>query len=381
MSPSPPEALIAASLIAPQGVIAPAVLVMEDGRISALGTPANTALAPGTRVRDLGEAVLAPGFIDLHVHGGAGIDLMNALMAADSAGVAAFTRHLAAHGVTSFLATTVTAPWEATLRAVERLAPVSLGLHLEGPFLSTERRGVHPESDLLPPTLARLTQLWEAAAGRIRLITIAPELAGALDFIAAASARGICISMGHSAASRAQAQAGIRAGARHVTHTFNAMNPLHHRDPGLLGEALMNPALSAEIIADGIHVDPLLVQMFFRLKGPERAILVSDALSATGCGDGRYQLGAMAVEVQAGRCMHDGRLAGSVLTLDQAVRNAMILCGSSLPAAVAMATRNPAALLGLTHKGRLEVGADADIVVLSPAGEVQATYIAGMQVH
>ena len=377
MSPSPPQALIAASLIAPQGVIAPAVLVMQDGRISAAGTPTDTALAPGTRVGDLGEAVLAPGFIDLHVHGGAGIDLM----AADSTGVAAFTRHLAAHGVTSFLATTVTAPWEATLRAVERLAAVSLGLHLEGPFLSAERRGVHPESDLLPPTPARLTQLWEAAQGRIRLITIAPELEGALDFIAAASARGIRISLGHSAASRAQAQAGIRAGARHVTHTFNAMNPLHHRDPGLLGEALMNPALSAEIIADGIHVDPLLVQMFFRLKGPERAILVSDALSAAGCGDGRYQLGAMAVEVKAGHCIHEGRLAGSVLTLDQAVRNAMTLGGSSLPAAVAMATRNPAALLGLTHKGRLEVGADADIVVLSPAGEVQATYIAGMQVH
>ncbi|HVB39378.1 MAG TPA: N-acetylglucosamine-6-phosphate deacetylase [Terriglobales bacterium] len=377
MSPSPPQALIAASLIAPQGVIAPAVLVMQDGRITAVGTPATTALAPGTRVGDLGEAVLAPGFIDLHVHGGAGIDLM----AADSTGVAAFTRHLAAHGVTSFLATTVTAPWEATLRAVERLAAVSLGLHLEGPFLSAERRGVHPESDLLPPTPARLTQLWEAAQGRIRLITIAPELEGALDFIAAASARGIRISLGHSAASRAQAQAGIRAGARHVTHTFNAMNPLHHRDPGLLGEALMNPALSAEIIADGIHVDPLLVQMFFRLKGPERAILVSDALSAAGCGDGRYQLGAMAVEVKAGHCIHEGRLAGSVLTLDQAVRNAMTLGGSSLPAAVAMATRNPAALLGLTHKGRLEVGADADIVVLSPAGEVQATYIAGMQVH
>lgn len=377
MSSTPGDALLAASLIAPHGVIAPAVVVMSAGRITAAGTPSAITLAPGTRVRDLGEAVLAPGFIDLHVHGGAGFDLMDA----DVAGVAAFTRHLAAHGVTSFLATTVTAPWEATLAAVARLAPVSLGLHLEGPFLSTERRGVHPESDLLPPTRTRLTQLWEAAQGRIRLITIAPELEGALEFIHAATALGIRISLGHSAATRAQAQAGIGAGARHVTHTFNAMNPLHHRDPGLLGEALMNPALSAEIIADGIHVDPLLVQMFFRLKGPERAILVSDALSAAGCGDGHYRLGTMTIEVNAGHCIHDGRLAGSVLTLDQAVRNAMSYCGCTLEVAVGLVTRNPAELLGLTHKGRLAAGADADLVALSPKGEVLATYIAGQQVH
>jgi N-acetylglucosamine-6-phosphate deacetylase len=371
------EALLASSLIAPAGVISPAALVMEDGRITAVGTPDVVAVPPGARMQDLGQAVLAPGFIDIHVHGGAGIDLM----AADQGEIAAFQRHLDAHGVTSYLATTVTAPWEATLAAIQRLAGTSLGLHLEGPFLSHERRGVHPEADLLAPTPERLRQLWECAQGRIRLITVAPEIEGAIEFIAAATALGIRVSLGHSAANRAQAQAGARAGGVHVTHTFNAMNPLHHRAPGLLGEALMNPALSAEIIADGIHVDPLLVDLFYRLKGPARAILVSDGLSAAGCGDGRFQLGKMTVEVKAGHCLHEGRLAGSVMALDQAVANAMRFCGCPLAEAVGMVTRNPAELLGVQGKGRLEVGADADVVVLSPESAVRATYRAGIRVH
>ncbi|HUX66449.1 MAG TPA: N-acetylglucosamine-6-phosphate deacetylase [Terriglobales bacterium] len=370
------DVFFADRLLTPLAAIPAAVLAVEDGRILAAAPRADFTPPAHARLHRLGGVFLAPGLLDLHVHGGAGFDFM----AADASALAAIRRHLARHGVTSFLATTVSAPWDATCAAVERLAALGCDLHLEGPFLSPLRPGVHPLHDLLLPTLERLDQLRQRAPDRLRLITLAPELDGALAFLAAARQRGIEVSLGHSDADLAQARAAVRAGARHVTHAFNAMRPLHHRDPGLLGEALANPQLSAEIIADGIHVDPLLVDLFLRLKGPQHAVLVSDGISATGCGDGRFQLGPIAVEVAQGRCLADGRLAGSVLTLDQAVRNVMAFAGWDLAPALRLASLNPAALLGWTHKGRLAPGADADFLVLSPSGAVLETYIAGQKV-
>lgn len=370
------EALLAGGLMTPSLALTPTAVVIEDGCVAAAGARDQVTIPATARIHDYGAAVIAPGFIDLHVHGGAGHDFMTA----DAAARAAIARHLARHGVTHFLATTMTAPWAATLAAVERLGAAGLGIHLEGPFLSPARCGVHPAADLLAPSPERLQALWERSQGHIRWITLAPELEGAVAFITAAAALGIGVSLGHSDATREQAQAGIAAGARHVTHIFNAMRPLHHRDPGLLGEALMNPRLSAEIIADGIHVDPLLVELFLRLKGPEQAVLVSDGISAAGCGDGTFPLGGLEVTVAAGRCSAGGHLAGSVLTLDQAVRNVMRFAGWTLGAAVRLASANPARLLGLERKGRLNPGADADLAVLSPAGKVLATYVAGQKV-
>ncbi|HVA64007.1 MAG TPA: N-acetylglucosamine-6-phosphate deacetylase [Terriglobales bacterium] len=363
-------------LLTPLAAIPDAALAVEDGRILAAAPRADFSAPAHARLHHLGDVVLAPGLVELHVHGGAGFDFMSA----DAAGLAAIRRHLARHGVTSFLATTVSAPWGTTLAAVERLAAAGCDLHLEGPFLSPQRRGVHPLDDLLLPTLDRLEQLAQRADGRLRLLTLAPELDGALACIAAAQQRGIVVSLGHSDATLDQARAAVLAGARHVTHAFNAMRPLHHRDPGLLGEALANPTLSAEIIADGIHVDPLLVALFLRLKGAAQAVLVSDGISAAGCGDGRFSLGGIRVEVAHGRCLADGRLAGSVLTPDQAVRNVMSFAGWELAPALRLASLNPATLLGWTHKGRLAPGADADFLVLSPGGAVLETYIAGQKV-
>ncbi len=188
-----------------------------------------------------------------------------------------------------------------------------------------------------------------------------------------------CVSVGHSDAQLAQAEAGIRAGARHATHTFNAMRSLDHREPGILGAVLTDNAVTADIIVDGIHVDPVVVDLFVRAKSINGAVLITDAISATGMPDGTYRLGGLEVEVHDGRCEIDGRLAGSVLTLDRAVRNVVEFTGTSLQHAVQMATLNPARALRIAErKGTLTAGADADIVVLTPAGEVMQTIVGGL---
>jgi N-acetylglucosamine-6-phosphate deacetylase len=337
---------------------------------------------------DFGEGILAPGFIDIHIHGGAGHDVMEA--GADA--LPPIERLLAAHGVSSYFPTTVTAPMEATLSALARLADAidaaekssardlrarPLGIHLEGPFISHKRRGVHPPENLLTPSVAAFDRFWQAARGHIRVLTIAPELPGAVEVIAEASARRVCVSLGHSDADLNAARAGIAAGARHATHTFNAMRPLDHRDPGILGEVLTDSRLSADIIADGIHLDPIIVELFLKAKGPDAAVLITDATAATGMPDGRYRLGSLEVEVKDGRCMVGGKLAGSVLNMDRAVRNVVQFARWELQQAVRLATLNPARVAGVKQGGALEAGAPADLVVLSPSGEVRQTIIRG----
>ena len=209
------------------------------------------------------------------------------------------------------------------------------------------------------------------------MLTIAPELPGALEVIAQAAGRGVCVSLGHSDAGLDAARAGVAAGARHATHTFNAMRPLDHRDPGILGEVLTDSRLSADIIADGIHLDPTIVQLFLKAKGPEAAVLITDAIAATGMPDGRYRLGSLEVDVKDGRCLSGGKLAGSVLTMDRAVRNVMQFAHWDLRQAVRLATANPARVAGLKDAGSIQAGTPADFVVLSPNGEVRNTIIGG----
>jgi len=305
-------------------------------------------------------------------------------------------RFLARHGVTSYFPTTVTAPLDRTLRALEHLAgaietcehrhedrrnsrAVPLGIHLEGPFISHARRGVHPPEHLLPPKLETFERLWQAARGHIRMMTIAPELDGALELIAAAAARGVCVSLGHSDADFVATARAVTAGACHATHTFNAMRPLDHRDPGIVGAVLTDDRLSADIIADGIHLDPSVVKLFASAKGPERTVLITDAISATGMPEGRYRLGPIEVDVKDGKCMSGAKLAGSVLTVDRAVRNLAHFAEWDLPQAIAAASRNPARVAGLTNKGFLVPGADADFVVLNEQGEVLRTLIGGVE--
>jgi N-acetylglucosamine-6-phosphate deacetylase len=364
----------------------PRVLV-ENGIITQVDRADAFPLPSGCEEDRFPGAVLVPGFVDLHIHGCAGHDVMEA----DPAALAAIETLLAVHGVTSYLPTTVTAPIEATLAALDRLADAieraqeigaslprarALGVHLEGPFISHAKRGVHPPAHILSPDIKTFDRLWQAARGHIRVMTIAPEVEGAIDVVREAARRGVCVSLGHSDASLEAANEAIAAGARHATHTFNAMRPLDHRDPGILGAVLINDRVSADIIADGIHLAPAIVDLFLRAKGEERAILITDAISATGMPDGTYRLGGMDVEVQAGKCTHNGKLAGSVLTLDRAVRNVMDFAGCTLQQAVRLATANPARVLGVAA-GRLQRGARADLAVLSPAGEVIRTVVGG----
>jgi N-acetylglucosamine-6-phosphate deacetylase len=364
------------------------LLFVEDGVVASVSASESREIPTRSRVIDLGDAVLVPGFIDMHIHGGAGHDVMEASLDA----LPAVERLLYAHGVTTYFPTTVTAPVDRTLSALERLADAiegdpgtsdglrarPVGIHLEGPFISHARPGVHPLADLVPPTLEMFERFWEASRGTIKVMTIAPELEGARAVIAEATRRGVCVSMGHSDADLRQAQAGVAAGARHATHMFNAMRPLGHRDPGIVGEALMDERLSAEIIADGIHVDPLVVRLFLRVKGVEMAVLVTDATAATGMPNGRYRLGSFEVDVKDGKCLVDGKLAGSVLTMDKAVRNIVKFANWDLQQAIRLATVNPARTTGLpANAGTLVPGATADVVALSPGGDVLKTIVRG----
>ena len=375
-------------LFTPLERVAESLLLVEDQVIVEAGARATCQIPAGVRVVDFGDAILVPGFVDIHIHGGAGQDVMTA----DPSGLAAVEQLLFKHGVTSYFPTTVTAPLDQTLSAVDRLANAiegasrddrsrkraqPLGIHLEGPFLSHARRGVHPRENLLPPTLPTFDRLWQAGRGHIRVMTIAPELEGALEVIAEAARRGVCVSLGHSDADLSSTRAAVAAGARHATHTFNAMRPLDHRDPGIVGEVLTDSRLSADIIADGIHLDPAIVQLFLKTKGPAEAVLITDAISATGMPEGRYRLGTFEVEVKNGRCLLDGKLAGSVLTMDRAVGNVMQFAQWDLQQAVRLATLNPARVAGLANRGKLEAGAQADFVVLSSSGEVRNTIVRG----
>lgn len=383
--------LLARQLLTPLERIDDAALVIEDGIISAVGPSGAVAIPANARTIDFGDSILTPGMIDIHTHGGAGHDVMEG----SGEGLIAIERLMVRHGVTSYCPTTVTAPMDETLEALADLAKAMeelerhgsadplrarpLGIHLEGPFLSQARRGVHPSIHLQPPSAEIFNRMWDAAAGRVRVLTIAPELEGALDLIRDASHRAVCVSIGHSNANLAQANAGIKAGARHATHTFNAMRRLDHRDPGLLGAILTDRRLTADIIADGVHVEPVVVDLFLRAKGVDGAVLITDGISAAGMPDGTYRLGSFEVEVRDARCESHGKLAGSVLTLDRAVRNVMDFAGLTFQDSIRMATLNPARVLGIQQrKGILRVGADADIVVFSSAGEVVQTIVGGM---
>jgi len=361
------------------------VVVIEDGWIASISSRAAVELPTDARVLDFPGATLAPAFFDVHIHGAMGHDVMEATPAA----LGAMGSFLAAHGTGSFLATTVTAPLDTTLRSLSGLAKLlaqppaegqaqAVGIHLEGPFLSHTKRGVQPAEHLLAPDTATFDRLFEAAEGHIGLMTLAPELPGAIELTAHATARGVRVSLGHSNASAAETRAAIAAGAVSATHTFNAMRPLDHREPGILGTVLTNDALFAELICDGIHVDPEMVKLWWRSKGAERAILVTDAISAAGMPDGEYRLGEFAVQVANGRATANGVLAGSILTLDRALTYFMEFTGAPLEQALRLITVNPASMTGLGDQaGSLAVGEAANLVALDGAGKLVGSVVNG----
>jgi N-acetylglucosamine-6-phosphate deacetylase len=355
-------------------------ITVDDGHITSILSGEG-----GDSLYSFPEALLVPAYLNIHVHGAAGFDVMEGTPKA----LHAIGASLAGHGVGAYYPTTVTSSTEETLRALDMIAgviegepaadaAVPLGIHLEGPFLSAAKRGVHPAARLVQPSISLFDRFWQAARGHIRIMTIAPELTSALELIEHASSLGVVCSLGHSDATLLQAEAGFHAGASSATHTFNAMRSLDHRDPGVAACVLDNDALYAEIICDGIHVDPAMVRLFFKAKGSERAILITDGMAATGMPDGKYKLGDLDVEVANGRCTSGGSLAGSVLAMDQAVRNFSTYTGVPFAVSALLAARNPAALMGLDqHWGCLEEGREANLVVLSPEGRTLQSFRAG----
>jgi len=340
------------------------------------------------QVRDVTEGWITPGFIDIHMHGIDGHDTMDGTLES----LQAISRALTRFGVTSFLATTMTAPYaqlETVLQAIARHSREALpgaqvaGIHLEGPWINPRYKGAQKEENIAVPHLDGVRRLYELADGLIKVVTIAPEQPEALEAIAWLRERGVIASAGHTGATFAQAQEAVDAGVRHFTHCFNAMTGLHHREPGVVGAAMYHEHLSTELIADGIHVHPAVMNILYRVKSAERLALVSDSMRAAAMGEGSYDLGGQAVHVHGAEAkLADGTLAGSILTLNQAVGNMVTLSGVPLPEAVEMASGTPAAILGLAErKGRLEAGFDADIVVLGPAFDVQATFMGGKEVY
>lgn len=362
------------------------LLTVEDGRVSGIESLTASEHERVDATHSFPEATLVPAYVDVHIHGCAGHDVMEATPEAFHA----IGAYLASRGVGAYFPTTVTSSKEETMRSLAGLAveiargPVGrhgatpLGIHLEGPFLSHLKRGVHRPALLEAPSVPLFDRFWNAAEGKISLMTIAPELPGATELIAHATALGVRCSLGHSDATVCEAEVGFVAGARSATHTFNAMRLIDHREPGLAAYVLDKRALFAEIICDGIHVDPLMVRLYFRAKDEDRIILVTDGISATGMPDGTYMLGDMEVEVRDGRCTFNGTLAGSVLTLDRGVQNLMEFAGASLATAVAAASRNPSQLMGISENwGSVDIGRQANITVLSPAAAVVQTFLGG----
>ena len=325
---------------------------------------------------------IAPGFVDVHVHGWGGHDAMG-----DRAALDGMARRLLRRGVTSFLPTAVTAPIDELVGFAGRVrswlpdAPADgaepLGFNLEGPFLAPARRGAHDAAYLRTPADVPLATL-EPLLDGLRLLTVAPELPGAIELIGWLRGRDIAVSIGHSAATVEEARAGYAAGATSTTHLFNAMTGIDHRAPGVALAALLEDAAYVELIADGLHVDRALWPLITRLKPADRLLLVSDAVALAGMGDGRGWIGGLEVEVVGQRVTLVGTttLAGSVIALDAAVRN-LVASGVPLPAAVAAASRNPLALLGITDRGRLAPGQRADLVELDPELRVRRVMRAG----
>jgi N-acetylglucosamine-6-phosphate deacetylase len=375
------DSVTSAAPVAADGWVA-----FADGRVATLGhgTP------PGGAERlDVEGDWLAPGYVDVHVHGGAGGDVM----APDATARDAVRRLHARHGTTAMLASTVSRPVTELRDAVRRLAgdvtrpasePIArlVGIHLEGPFLSRVRRGAHEETALRPPDQAEVEALLEAGRGHVRTVTVAPELPGAIDLVRRLVRAGVTVAVGHTDADADTVRAAVDAGARAVTHTFNGMPPMHHRRPGPVGMAMDLPQLTCELILDLVHVDPVAARALVHAAGTDRICLVTDATAATGMKDGSYELGGQTVEVVDGRVLVQGTstLAGSTLTMGAAVENAVAHLGIDVPTAVAMATTIPAALLPGVDAGRLHADGPADLVRLDDVAHLRGVWISGQQV-
>jgi N-acetylglucosamine-6-phosphate deacetylase len=362
---------------------------IRGGRIAALfeGAPPPGGAACGARLYDARGNYIIPGFIDMHLHGGSGVDFNRA----SAAGLAeAAQYHAAAGGTTALLPSLLT---DSLPRLKEAAAVISrarrdcpgpeiLGIHLEGPFLNPAFKGAHPAQHLLDPERRHLEALAGAAVGELVMLTLAPELPGGMEAVSFFARRGVVVALGHSGATYEQVREAAGRGLRHAVHTYSAMAGFHHRAPGALGAVLSLDGVSAELIADGAHTHPAAAKILFRAKGSDQVVLVTDASPAVGLGDGECLLGGRRVLIEKGQSfLPDGTLAGSTLTMNRAVAGAAEMASLPLEEALAAATVNPARVLGLSgRKGSLEQGKDADVVVMNRSFEVLLTLCRGREV-
>jgi N-acetylglucosamine-6-phosphate deacetylase len=376
-----PTHVLQGTLVLPDGLVAGAQIVIEDGRIGEV-------VASDSRYQathDYGSAFILPGLIDLHVHGIAGADVMDA----SPESLDRMAQRFAAHGVTGFLPTTVTQDLDLTRRTIATIRAYMetqasgrarvLGIHLEGPFVNASYKGMQNEAFILPPDEIVLRDLLAHGGGHVMRVSLAPELDGAPRLIRLLREEGVYVSIAHTGASFEQALEAVRLGATHVTHCFNAMTGLHHRRPGVAGAAMLYNDLYTELIADGIHIHPAVMRLLIRVKDRERVMLVTDSMSAADMPDGLYEFGGHEVTVRDGVArLPDGTLASSTLTMDAAVRNVVELCNVPLTDAVYMGSTTPAQAIGLgSTKGKLVAGFDADLAVFDAALQPIATWIGG----
>lgn len=372
----------AGTVLAADRDFSPGYVVIDAGRIAQIGSGPAPSSAPGPTLV-FPDGTLAPGFIDLQVNGGAGVDCLRcAPQAYETLG-----RYLAATGVTAYLPTIVSAPLEEMRGAIDVAAaaaerrgpfPGILGVHVEGPYLNPLRRGAHRAQDLRHPSVAEITETHRRANGALRMVTLAPELEGAEAVVRWLVAERVTVSLGHTDAGYDEMMTAAAWGARMVTHVFNAMRGFHHREPGAAGGALLAPGLTVGVIADLVHLHPAVLHVVARVAGLSRVALVTDAISAAGMGRGTFSLGSQAVEVRDGvPRLADGTFAGSVLALIRGVHNFSRAASVSFRDAVQAASLVPARLLGLAHKGRIASGADADLIVLDREGSLVLTLVRG----
>lgn len=376
-------ALKAKNIIAEQQDFSDHYLVVRDGLIAAI----SATIPPEIPVIDLANVTIVPGLIDLHIHGREGCDVMDATQES----MQTISKSLARHGVTGFLATTVTSSWQETLAAMKTIGEATaqvmpgaqvIGGYSEGLFFSNQHKGAHNEQYFMPLTQERIDQLITASNQQLKVLALAPEIANSAEMIRYLAKHDIKVMLGHTNATYQQTVDALAAGASGGVHVFNGMRGIHHREPGCTGAVLVNDC-NVEVIADGVHLHPAILKMIYQLKRPQQITLISDCNNAGGLGDGRYRLGKNDIWVKDGVARTgSGSLAGSTLTLERAIQNLCDMADVQFRDAVHMASLSPAKFLGIDDTtGSIAVGKKADIAILDPSGTVQATLIGGHCVY
>ncbi|MBS4204506.1 N-acetylglucosamine-6-phosphate deacetylase [Lederbergia citrea] len=375
------KVILNAKIAAFKEMTQPSTIWIEDGQIQKIDAHVPPSISDDYEVIDANGHLLIPGMIDVHIHGANGHDMMDGT----EESIMEVSRTCALTGCTSFLVTSVTSSIDDLMRLIHNVKQVIgkepgakiAGIHLEGPYLNVKRKGMQNEKYLRHPNIEEMKAILTEAGSLIKMVTIAPELPGGLEMVQFLKERGIIVSLAHSDATYEEAKQAFATGASHVTHCFNGMRPIHHRDPGIVVAAFEDPQVSLQAIVDNIHLHPAVVRLMHRIKGAEGMVLITDALQAMYMGDGEYEFGGHQVTVSNGEArLADGTLASSTVTMNEALRKT-VESGIPLTDAVYMASTTPANILGLHKKGKIQEQTDADLVLIDTDYQVEWTMIGG----